>query len=767
MIQHGSTPSAHYLRSRMSRVCVAITGGTAEEMIEKADLVVRENPFIELRLDYLANPLATIPLFQAFLYERSEITAVATCRRVAGGGRFKGPPEAELEILAAATGAGFHLVDLEIETAEVVTREQIEDLRSRGAGLILSSHDFEGTRDLDKTFARLQLFDPDFYKIVSTAKSLSDNVEMKRFLERTSDRANIIGICMGEQGLVSRVFGVRAGSVFTFAAASEGEETGPGQIAARTLLETYRIQHIDNSTRMYGVAGTPIRHSLSPVMMNSAFRRETVNGVFLAFETRKLSDLLKLVREAPIQGLAVTMPLKQEILPYLEKTDAISAKIGACNTVVRSQDGRLFGFNTDVGGIVRPLERRLQLNGAKILVLGAGGAARAAVFGLAEKGADVTILNRTPETAQKLAKQAKARTIKREQVAKTHFDVIVHATPAGMAGQKLQMILNPEELNARIVFDTVYNPIDTPLIRAAREKGLAVITGVEMFVQQGARQFEIWTGKPAPEEEMLRVVLHALRRRAESDNAAGQLGPRIVPPRARVEAPPEPTTLSAAQTSPRLEVHVYSAGVPATAQPNAVQEVETEKVAQQPLPAKLTTVPNPPASAGKPAVAGGGPSMAKQAAAVLPAKASANAKAVHVGTAAKNGAPVRKEPPGKKASQQPPAKLAAKAPTARTGVKPVQPKAPVGKTGVKKAEVGKAGLGKAGAKSLQAKASAPSRDRKPVPSPASVKGGAGSNGHGSGRTAGHLKLAEGAGGRGLLERLTAAPAKAKKGAAKR
>jgi 3-dehydroquinate dehydratase / shikimate dehydrogenase len=226
--------------------------------------------------------------------------------------------------------------------------------------------------------------------------------------------------------------------------------------------------------------------------------------------------LLTLVREVPIHGLAVTMPLKEDILKHLEKTDPISEKIGACNTVIRAQDGKLYGFNTDVAAAVRPLERRLQLKGAKILVLGAGGAARAAVFGLKEKGAEVFILNRTAEDAQKLARQAKAKTFKREQLAKTQFDVILNATPIGMHGVKPNHILEPKEINARLVFDMVYNPIDTPLLRMAREKNIPVVTGVEMFVHQGARQFEIWTGKPAPEEEMLRVVIHALRQQAET-----------------------------------------------------------------------------------------------------------------------------------------------------------------------------------------------------------------------------------------------------------
>ena len=190
-------------------------------------------------------------------------------------------------------------------------------------------------------------------------------------------------------------------------------------------------------------------------------------------------------------------------------------KIGACNTVVRSQDGKLIGYNTDVAGVVRPLEQRLDLRKAKILVLGAGGAARAAVFGLRQRGAEVFILNRTPQTAQKLAREAEAKTIRRDQVAKSSFDAIVNATSVGMAGNKQQTILEEKELNAKLVFDMVYNPLETPLLKMARSKGAAVITGAEMFVQQGAEQFQLWTGKPAPREDMWRVVTHALRSRAE------------------------------------------------------------------------------------------------------------------------------------------------------------------------------------------------------------------------------------------------------------
>jgi len=524
-----------YLRSRIGKICVAIIGSTAAEMLEKANAVVKETTFLEFRLDYLDKPLLALPKLKHFFTDNTAATGIATCRRTANGGKFSGTVPAELEILSKAAGAGFHIVDVELESAEAMKKGELQKLRETGVALIISHHDFSATKDLEGIYKRIVPFQPDFIKIVPTAKSLVDNVTLMRFIERMEDHSNIIGICMGDAGIISRVLGLRAGSAFTFAAATVGEETGPGQIAARTLIETYRIDQVDAATKVYGVAGNPIRSSLSPIMMNTAFRRETVNAVYLALQANKLSDLLKLVQEIPIQGLSVTMPLKQEIMAHLEKTDPLSAKIGACNTVLRAQDGKLYGFNTDVAGITGPLEKRMSLRGAKVLVLGAGGAARAAVFGLRDKGAEVFILNRTAETAQKLARQAGAKTIKKDAVAKTTFDVILNATPVGMAGIKAPQLLEAKDLNTKLVFDLVYNPLETPLLRMARQKNIPIITGIEMFVQQGARQFEIFTGKPAPEEEMLRVVIHALRQQAE---AAPTEAPAPVAKAPAAKAPP-------------------------------------------------------------------------------------------------------------------------------------------------------------------------------------------------------------------------------------
>jgi 3-dehydroquinate dehydratase/shikimate dehydrogenase len=507
-----STLAPRFLPMRLPKVCLALGGDTIDDMLATAESMARDNPFLEFRLDYLKQPLAALPKVHRFLETHQYVTAIGTCRRADNDGKFKGSLASQLEVLTKANAAGCQMVDLELQSALKSKPEAIARLRSR-ARLILSFHDFRATRNLDETLAKMLKVPADFYKVVSTATTLSDNVTMMKFLQTQSDKHALIGLCMGEQGIISRVLSVRAGSVFTFGAVSADLKTAPGQISAGDLRSIYRIDQVDAATRVYGVAGDPIEHSLSPVIMNTALRRENVNGVYLPLHAKTLKDLIHCVREIPLHGLSVTMPYKQSILAHLDNTDAHTTKIGACNTVVRGQDGKLYGFNTDAAGVVRPLEQRLSIENAKVLVLGAGGAARAAVFGLKERGAEIWILNRTSVKAQKLARQAKAHTIKRADVRKIAFDVIINATPVGM-GNTRDCPLKDEEIQAHVVFDMVYDPVETHLLQVARAKGIAVIPGVEMFVQQAARQFEIWTGKPAPAGDMLRAVTIALQDRA-------------------------------------------------------------------------------------------------------------------------------------------------------------------------------------------------------------------------------------------------------------
>jgi 3-dehydroquinate dehydratase / shikimate dehydrogenase len=654
---------------------VPIAAKNAGEMLDRAAEVGRETPFLELRLDSLEKPQLVTGRLKQFLADRPLITMIATCRRKANGGDFADSAEEQMEHLLAAAKSGCQIVDIEIESAEALKASALDKLREAGCVVMLSFHDFNGTPDLDAVYDRLAIFSPDFYKIVSTAKSLPDNLKVTALLEKHAEDANLVALAMGSFGVLTRILGPRFGSVFTFGAATLGEETAPGQVAARTLTELYRMDGIEASTRIYGVAGSPVGSSLSPLMINTAFRRETVNAVYVALETGDVKDLLKVMEQLPIHGVSVTMPLKTDILAHLEKTDPLSAKIGACNTVVRAQDGKLYGFNTDVGGIVGPLERRIPLRGAKVLVLGAGGVARAAVFGLKDKGAEVSILNRTPEKAQKLARQAGAKVMRRDQLAKTRFDVVINATPYGMLGQKIEAPITAEELNTGLLFDLVYNPIETPLVRLARSKGIAVVLGVEMFVQQGARQFEIWTGKPAPQEEMLRVVLHALKQQAEANMPPAPVAPVVEKPVTPViETPVPPVVEKPVAAAPAKPVPAVEKPAPEKKIDPKPIEVQAKPVEKTPVKTVSAKVPTPVAAKKiVPAKA-----VAKKPVVTKPAVKKAVAKKAVAKKVALKKTVVKKAPPVKAVAKKAPAKKAVvKKPVAKKAVvkKPVLKKA--------------------------------------------------------------------------------------------
>jgi 3-dehydroquinate dehydratase/shikimate dehydrogenase len=552
---------------------------------------------------------------------RPDAIVIATCRRTAVGGNFSGPVSAELEVLHKAIEAGCPAIDVEIESAEAISSADWEGLRARAA-VVLSSRDFKGTNKLEETFERMRAFPADFYSIVGTATCLHDNVLMTRFLERHSSEYPMVGMCLGEQGLLSRILAIRAGAAFTFGSAGQGRETASGQPTFRELRDFYRVEQIDSVTKVYGVAGDPISHSLSPAVMNTAFRRENVSAVYLPLRPKSLEDLLATVKELPVDGLNVAMPFKQAMVEHLDNSDVPTQRTGACNTVVRGKDGRLFGFNTDVYGLLAALELRVPLEGARALVVGAGGAARGAVFALRGKGAEVFILNRTPATALNLAKQSGSKTVKRNELPKLSFDLILNATPVGMGADR-NTPLEENELNALWVFDMVYNPIETPLLKLAQSKGLGTISGAEMFLHQSVRQFEIWTGKPAPLDAMRQVLLRQL----------GAIGVENASPIPTVVPPKVKAINSTAATE---EVNEISA--PALANRDALEAPKPE--------AKAPSKPVEKKAHAKPAV--------NEAAAKTVKKAP--------GKAVKTSAGATKKPPAKtasKAAAKPSAKKAA------------------------------------------------------------------------------------------------------------
>ncbi|MGH7836438.1 MAG: shikimate dehydrogenase, partial [Candidatus Binataceae bacterium] len=274
----------------------------------------------------------------------------------------------------------------------------------------------------------------------------------------------------------------------------------------------YRADRIHRRTRVYGVIGDPIAHSLSPQLQNAGFRARRIDAVFLPFLVRQLRDFLAAIEPLGIAGFSVTLPHKQAIIRHLDGCDPLAAAIGAVNTVVVRGGGKLFGYNTDYVGVLRALEKRISLRGSRVLILGAGGAARAVAFALAQSGASVCVCARRMPRAKALAREVRGQAIERKRLRDEFFDAIVNATPVGMHPRTSDSPLEEHELNCRLVFDTIYRPRVTKLLEMAARRGIETVSGMEMFVAQGTAQWEIWTGERAPVEIMRRAALQALDR---------------------------------------------------------------------------------------------------------------------------------------------------------------------------------------------------------------------------------------------------------------
>lgn len=270
-------------------------------------------------------------------------------------------------------------------------------------------------------------------------------------------------------------------------------------------------QNISGATRVYGLLGRPVAHSLSPAMHNAAFRELGIDAVYVAFPVTDLAHAVAGLRGLAIGGASVTIPFKEEIIPILDELDPVAARIGAVNTVV-NRDGRLTGYNTDWLGFLKALEGKTGIPGERFLILGAGGAARALVFAVKEQGGHFATTDLDRKRAAALAREFGGEALAPEEVAHYSATVLINATPVGMEPDSEGIPLNPELLGRfRVVMDLVYRPLETRLLQEARERGCEVIDGLQMLIHQGAAQFELWTGRPAPVDIMSRAAYEALR----------------------------------------------------------------------------------------------------------------------------------------------------------------------------------------------------------------------------------------------------------------
>jgi 3-dehydroquinate dehydratase / shikimate dehydrogenase len=488
------------------RVCAVAAASTAAEMARQVRGALRSARTVELRLDWLQSDAGRARLIRWLKKHRpTNVTFLATCRRKKGGGKFAGDIARQLYWLCRAREAGCQWCDVEMETF----RELPEGfLRAYPVPprIMLSIHDFEHTPNLprDVVVARHGLVDA--VKIAAHTKTISDSVRLLKVARRSR---NFVAVPMGDVGLPARLLALREGSELAYAPIAEA--TAPGQVSLEETLRLYRPHLHTRATRVYGVIGDPIGHSLSPLLHNTGFVARHINAVYLPFLVRQLRDFLKAIPEFGIRGFSVTIPHKQAILKHLKECEPLAAEIGAVNTVVVRRDGSLYGCNTDYVGVLRALQKKLRIAGSRVLIFGAGGSARAAAFALARAGAQVFICARRETAARQLARAVGGEVISRRSLPTESFDVILNATPVGMHPHEGISPLSNRELQCRIVMDLIYRPERTKLLEIAAQKGIATVSGLNMFLAQGFAQWEIWTGKRAPEAAMRRAVVSALR----------------------------------------------------------------------------------------------------------------------------------------------------------------------------------------------------------------------------------------------------------------
>ena len=268
----------------------------------------------------------------------------------------------------------------------------------------------------------------------------------------------------------------------------------------------------DQHTALYGVVGWPLKHSLSPLMHNVAFSTMGLNAVYLAFETKDLLGCLQATRALPIKGMSVTLPHKSAVIQWLDEVDEAAARMGAVNTVV-NREGRLIGHNTDAPGALKALREKVEPRGRSCLIIGAGGAARAIGFVLKGHGAFLTVANRNAARGERLARSLECPYVPLTEVKSVRADVLIQTTPVGMFPREKECPV-PGDLLApgMVVMDIIYNPLETRLLRLARDRGCLTISGLDMFIHQGAEQFRLWSGIEAPVSDMKRAVREALRK---------------------------------------------------------------------------------------------------------------------------------------------------------------------------------------------------------------------------------------------------------------
>ena len=515
------------------RLCVPVCVRRADELRAAVARAAEDADLIELRLDCLEDESqlerATREL-PALSRERT-CPHILTLRAPGQGGAREFDGELNFERRARFWSENFSpgneradYADLELDMA---AHFQLEAHR-RAAKLIdwnkviCSQHDFARIpADLENIFARMLETPARILKIAVAAEDITDSLPVFRLLEQARRAGReMIAVAMGEAGLLTRILAPAHGAFLTFGALARDRSTAPGQTTARELRTLYRINRINGQTEIYGLVGSPVAHSLSPHMHNAAFAALGLDAVYIPFEVRDAQAFIRRMADPRtrelawnLRGLSVTAPHKSASIASLDFVEPAAREIGAVNTVV-VEPGALKGYNTDAAAALALLVNLIDFSGARVAVLGAGGAARAVLWSLREAGARATVFARDAERARPTAETFDAHLLSLEGARFDNFDLVINTTPLGTRGARETETpaCAPQLRGARIAYDLVYNPSETRFMREARAAGCeTVLGGLPMLVAQAAAQFKLWTGQDAPLEVLSEAAEKQLR----------------------------------------------------------------------------------------------------------------------------------------------------------------------------------------------------------------------------------------------------------------
>ena len=487
-----------------ARICVTLVGATVDENHAfAARAKERGASMVEYRLDAMRPDAIDLEA----LVKKSPLPAVVTFRLPADGGKRTEDEGARIALLKRALELGAAYVDIE--------RGRAGELADAAPGRVIESfHDMDATpADIAEIAASMAAGPAAVVKIATTARGVQDTFVIYDILAKA--KKPTVAFCMGAAGSSSRVLSLRFGAAWTYAALDDDHEGAPGQISIERMFKDFSAPDAHPDAPFYGVIGHPIGHTMSPQMHNASLRERGLGGAYVSFDVEgDVPGFVRTVFALGARGLSVTIPHKLAVMEAVDEVEPAAKRIGAVNTVYM-KDGRLLGTNTDFYGaqsaIVNAAGGIAALAGKAALVVGAGGASRAIVFGLRDAGMTVSVSDIVEEKARELAGVAEATFVPHAEVDVSAYDVIANASPVGMHPKVDACPIETSGLReGQIVFDAVYNPRETKLLREAGARGCVTVSGVEMFVGQGAKQFELFTGQPAPTDVMRSVVLERL-----------------------------------------------------------------------------------------------------------------------------------------------------------------------------------------------------------------------------------------------------------------